>query len=216
MVEKPSDRRDACSPSSEQSSGAEAEAFVKAHADVPPLEFAFFRVMRALMFEERPQPELDALPLAQLRLIWSVTFMPDATMKDYSERLSVSQSTVTQLAERLVRRNMVLRQPDATDRRVVRLRLTEVGQKIMNAAKGAQHQTFLQVWEMLSTAERDQVMNGLRILGRTGEAVRAAQGRPLPSLHEPMQGGSDRPNGSVERAQPVMDLMARRVRGGNG
>src|SRR5579871_3593024 len=78
----------------------------------PPLGRAFFRVMRAVMFDDPPLPELDALPLAQLRLLWTIHFQADATMKDYSERLGVSQSTVTQLADRLVRRGLVERQAD--------------------------------------------------------------------------------------------------------
>src|ERR1051326_4791352 len=73
----------------------------------PPLGRALFRVMRAMVFDDRPAAELDALPLAQLRLLWVVHFCQDATMKDFSERLGVSQSTVTQLADRLVKRNLV-------------------------------------------------------------------------------------------------------------
>src|SRR5882672_5253483 len=82
----------------------------------PPLEHALFRVMRALVFDDRPVPELDALPLAQLRLLMSVYYGPNSTMKDFSERLNVSQSTVTQLAERLVKRGLVVRRMDANDR----------------------------------------------------------------------------------------------------
>ncbi len=64
----------------------------------PPLGHALFRVMRTLVFDDKPVPELDALPLAQLRLLMSVYYGPNSTMKDFSERLNVSQSTVTQLA----------------------------------------------------------------------------------------------------------------------
>src|SRR5947209_1862858 len=78
-----------------------------------PLGRALFRVSRALFFEEKPVPELIALPMAQLLLLWTVRFSPDATMKDCSERLSVSQSTVTQLADQLVKRGFVERLADA-------------------------------------------------------------------------------------------------------
>lgn len=189
-----------------QASGQESE---------PPLGHAFFRVVRAVMFEEVPQPELTALPLAQLRLLWTIYFLSDATMKDYSERLGVSQSTVTQLAERLVRRGMVLRQMDASDRRLVRLQLTPMGRQVMTTARTVQQQTFQQLWELLSAKDREQVMQGLEILGDAGERVRAAQGRPLPPLPPPSVNGQEQTHGPVERAQPVMDLMARRVRGGS-
>src|SRR4051794_357960 len=87
----------------------------------PILGAALFRVLRAMVFEQRPLPELNALPMAQLRLLWAVRFHPGSTMKDLSERLGVSQSSVTELANRLVRRNLIARLPDPEDRRVIRL-----------------------------------------------------------------------------------------------
>src|SRR5262249_39119711 len=57
----------------------------------PILGAALFRVLRAMVFEQQPLPELNALPMAQLRLLWAVRFHPGSTMKDLSERLGVSQ-----------------------------------------------------------------------------------------------------------------------------
>jgi DNA-binding MarR family transcriptional regulator len=179
----------------------------------PPLGKALFRVMRALMFEEPPVPELNVLPLAQLRLLWTVFYHPDATMKDYSEKLSVSQSTVTQLAERLIRRGLLERQADTHDRRVVRLHLNSLGQRLLDEANTRQRHTFAEVWDRLTPEERDVVIEGLNLLGRAGEAMRAAQGRPLESWPE---GDPPHVEGHPEggdATQPVVDLMARRVRG---
>lgn len=177
-----------------------------------PMGRALFRVMRAIMFEESPVPELDALPLAQLRLFWTIHYLPDGTMKDFSERLGVSQSTVTQLADRLVRRGLVDRHADAEDRRVVRLRASESGRQILGKVKTQQDRTLNAVWDAMMDGEQQSVLNGLDILGKTAEAVRVAQGRPLPPLPEkfgePVAAGEE-----TSPTQPVVDLMARRVRG---
>ncbi len=182
-------------------------------SDVPMMH-ALFRVMRAVMFDEAPLPELDALPLAQLRLLWSVFFMADATMKDFSVRLGVSQSTVTQLADRLVKRGLVVRQDDASDRRVVRLQVSPSGRKLLQEANSRQQQTVASVWNLMSEEERSATMYALGILGERAESVRSAQGRPVPLHHNP-SGSRNTHSGEAKESvgQPVVDLMGRRVRG---
>jgi DNA-binding MarR family transcriptional regulator len=181
----------------------------------PPLGAALFRVSRAMFFESKPVPELDALPMAQLRLLWAVRFSPDATMKDLSERLSVSQSTITQLADRLVRRNFVERNSDSQDRRVIRLRLSSAGQEIIQLADGERRLMMQTTWNLLTEKEQREVMRGLEILGRAAESARLAQGRPLPPWPDKVTHPQD--NTLQEKlpsqTQPVVDLMTRRVRG---
>lgn len=179
-----------------------------------PMMHALFRVMRAVMFDEAPLPELDALPLAQLRLLWSVFFMADSTMKDFSVRLGVSQSTVTQLADRLVKRGLVVRQDDASDRRVVRLQVSPGGRRLLQEANTRQQQTVSSVWDLMSEEERSATMYALGILGERAESVRTAQGRPIPPHHAPAGSFSNRSGEAAETVgQPVVDLMGRRVRG---
>lgn len=180
----------------------------------PPLGKALMRVMRAIMFDDKPLPELDALPLAQLRLLMAIYHGGEATMKDYSERLRVSQSTLTQLAERLVRRGLVERYSDEADRRVVRLRMSGSGRELMDIGDRNHRETVASVWALLSENQRATTMDILGTLGQVAEAVREKQGRPVP--HWP---GFDRDektsdNGADPSAsQPVMDILSRRVRG---
>ena len=185
------------------------------HEAVPhPLGHALFRVMRAIMFDEPPLAELDALPLAQMRLLWPVFQTRGGTMKEFSERLGVSQSTVTQLADRLVKRGLIERQADAADRRVVRLQVSEQGRRILTEANRRQRETAEGVWSVLSPDEQQGVMDALKMLGEKAEAVRLAQGRPVspfpefgpPSHAEPMPERQS-------SGQAVVDLMSRRVRG---
>ena len=182
----------------------------------PPLGRALYRVMRALMFAEPPVSELHVLPLAQLRLLWTIFYHGDATMKDYSEKLSVSQSTVTQLAERLIRRSLVERRADTLDRRVVRLHLSATGLRCLDEANARQRHTFAEIWGSLAPEQREVVIEGLNVLGRAGEALRAAEGRPLETWPEGDPPYSEGHSENTETTQPVVDLMARRVRGRTG
>ena len=182
--------------------------------DPLPIGRALSRVMRAVIFGEPPSPELDILPLAQLRLLWTVFYASEATMKDFSERLGVSQSTVTQLADRLVKRGLIERRADPDDRRIVRLRVSPTGGQVLMDAKNREQQTLRSVWEALTPSEQTEVVHGLEILAQTAETIRAAQGRPLPPLPDhrdrsPLR----RPTEPDAASQPVVDLMTRRVRG---
>ena len=186
---------------------------VSLHGPEPPLGHALFRVMRALVFDDRPVPELDALPLAQLRLLMSVYYGPNATMKDFSERLNVSQSTVTQLAERLVKRGLVVRIMDANDRRVIRLHTSGHGQELVGQSDSVRKATLRKVWFALTPDEQELLDKALALLGEWGEKIRADEGRPLPPLPDgfPGQPDSRMPNDELQ-TKPV-DLMTRRVRG---
>ena len=180
-----------------------------------PLGRALFRVMRATVFDDRPIAELDALPLAQLRLLWTVHHSHEATMKDFSERLGVSQSTVTQLADRLVKRGLVDRLADPADRRVVRLRISQAGRHLLGTADHERKKMLLSLWKALSESDRSAVLHGLDVLGNAAEQLRAAQGRPLPPLPERFVRSEtgDAISAVSDDTQPVVDLMARRVRG---
>ncbi len=180
-----------------------------------PLGPALMRVMRALFFEEKALPELEALPQSQLRLLFAIGFIPDGTMKEFSERLCVSQSTVTQLADRLVRRGLVERSADPADRRLVRMHPSLVGRDILDRADRARRLTLEAVWTILTQEQRSEVVHGLHALGNAAESVREALGRPL--LPWPPRGrlseDSDRINNDIADTRQVVDLMARRVRG---
>ena len=180
-----------------------------------PIRSAFFRMMRAVMFEPHPIDDMDTLPLAQLRLMWTVFHANEATMKDISERLQVSQSTVTQAADKLVRRNLIERVADPLDRRVVRLKMTEKGQEILSASDAERNTFFRAVWERMSPAERTLVSEGMEMLVSRAEQTREAAGHHLPNWGIPPprpEKGEETPEINSP-SQPVVDLMSRRIRG---
>ncbi len=180
-------------------------------SDMLPIGLVFFRVMRAMMFEDEPIAALDELPLAQMRLFWTVRHQPEATMKDLSERLLVSQSTVTQLAERLVKRGLAERIADPTDRRVVRLRLSKTGMDVSGIAESRSNARHRAIWERLDASERESVMQGLETLAAIAEQLRFEEGNMNFCKMEPPP--LVREETTSENSASVVDLMARRVRG---
>jgi DNA-binding MarR family transcriptional regulator len=163
------------------------EAVVAGGSAAAEFDRLLFRVVRAMFAANNTQPELDALPAGQWRLIWTIYRSPNATMKDYSERLRVSQSTVTQLADRLVRRGMAERHTDANDRRVVRLRPTESASSLLQSVDAVRRDMVADVWRALEGPARALVLDGLQVLAREAEAFHAARGTPLPPMEDSVQ-----------------------------
>ena len=175
----------------------------------------FFLAMHALWFDEKPNPDMDALPLAQLRLLWTVHAAPNGTMKDFSERLFVSQSTVTQLADRLVHRGFIERHPDTNDRRVVRLKISESGRVLLVTSEASRKELVQAVWERMSVCEQEEMITHLKKLASLAETARAEMGRPLPSLLSSRKQHGDSQEEPLQSSQPkpMMDIMSRSVRG---
>lgn len=180
----------------------------------PPLGKALFLLMRSIVFEAEPHPELDRLPLAQLRLLWTVRGFPNGTMKDCSERLMVSQSTVTQLADKLVKRGLIERHSDSQDRRVIRLRMSDYGIDLMEVVDAPRLKTIALVWERLSSTEQEQVLQAFQRVTTIAEQVRHEIERPMPPLPEKWREGEDVKEGEGSTpTSSVVDLMSRPIRG---
>ena len=183
----------------------------EANSEGLSLGAALFRVMRATVFHNLPAPELEVLPMAQLRLLMTLHHLRDATMKEFSEAMQVSQSTVTQLADKLARRGLAERHADPADRRIARLRLTETALAMMETGDRERRETLDAICRALPAGRQAEIVAALTALAEAAEAVRATQGRPVPPMTPPRFSQ----NGQPENAEPpqMMDLMSRRVRG---
>lgn len=179
----------------------------------PPLGFVLFRLMRATILDHRGSPLLDSLPLAQLRLLWTVYYHTLGTMREYSERLGVSQSTITQHTDRLVRRGLIDRQPDLHDRRVIRLMVSEAAQSILGAVDTAHRSVVRAIWQEMDDAEQALTVTMMERLASAAEEYHVRAGTPLPPLGD-SEAHSETPTApETAGVQPMFDLLTRKVRG---
>lgn len=92
------------------------------------------------------------------------------TTGDVAARLSVTHSAATQTIDTLVRRGLVVRQPDDADRRVVRLQLSPAGEKLTADIRASHRQWLAQVFGELSEAERSAIISAMTKLAQVIEA----------------------------------------------
>lgn len=80
----------------------------------------------------------NGLTPRQYVLLLMIKGAPDgsesATITDLVDRLALTQSTVTELVQRAQEAELVVREPSATDGRVVYLRLTPKGERLVRLA----------------------------------------------------------------------------------
>ncbi|AIA07376.1 hypothetical protein DC74_6946 [Streptomyces noursei] len=133
------------------------------------------RMQRA---QKRHMAHLD-IPFtpAQSRLLRIVGHCHDAPprMADLAERLEVVPRAVTTLVDALESNGAVRRVPDPTNRRVVRIELTDTGRSTLRALRGARRAAAEEILAPLTAAQRE-VLGGLlaTLVDGPGEPHRSA------------------------------------------
>ncbi|MBA4380657.1 MAG: hypothetical protein C0393_08295, partial [Anaerolinea sp.] len=90
------------------------------------------------------------------------------SMNDLSEAMGLAGSTMTRYVDELVRKGLAHRKPDAEDRRVVRVELTERGQKVRSILESALQDFFKQVLDEIPADERSGL---LHVLEQVSQAI---------------------------------------------
>jgi DNA-binding MarR family transcriptional regulator len=88
------------------------------------------------------------------------------SMNDLSLKMKLASSTMTRMVDQLVQRGLVDRQPDADDRRVVRVRLTERGAQARAQLHGTLQGFFSQVLQSVPEGDREAMLRSLEALNQ--------------------------------------------------
>jgi len=107
---------------------------------------------------------------------YTLLAMPDdesISMNDLSLKMKLAGSTMTRTVDPLVKKGLVDRQPDAEDRRVVRVCLTKTGMQVKHQLQETLQWFFSSVMEEIPAGERAQVIQSLEWLN--GAIMKALQ-----------------------------------------
>ena len=92
----------------------------------------------------------------------------ECRMGDIAKFINVTTAAITGIVDRLVRDGYVLRDGDRKDRRIVNIRLTVKGAKVVRDMIGRRKQVSVKMFGMISQKERVQYLN---ILTRIKEKI---------------------------------------------
>lgn len=130
---------------------------------------ALVSVMQAVVPEE-VRDELGAVTSHQLQ---ALTLLPAAglTMHELAKALQISSASACALADRLVRRHLVVRADDPSDRRIVRLVRTAVGDQLALRWAEAKRRSIAALLERLSDDQAEQFLALVEVLAEHGSPV---------------------------------------------
>ena len=166
---------------------------------VGELHHALFRVLRLLVFRNPPNSPLAELPIAQVRCLHIITRHEGQKMQELADKLDVQLPAMSQIVDRLVKRGMVERHADPSDRRVVRLGLTEAARKTLADAHAERRARMNAAAGNLDAESLPKVIEGLNLLATAAERAQGAEQRKaVPPI--------------ALDADPLVEMMARRAR----
>ncbi|PSR22613.1 MAG: MarR family transcriptional regulator [Sulfobacillus acidophilus] len=158
-------------------------------ADIPAfvqeIQHLFPRIMRYLEAEAtRELIGLEVTPGQMNALV--VLYEPkNLPMGELADLLGLTESAATRLVDRLLRMNLVRRDRDDVDRRVVRVRLSSYGRQLADLVFQRRQEQFTRFAERLSRDERSNLTQGLTALLRVFQDLEHERRETDPAFPEP-------------------------------
>jgi DNA-binding MarR family transcriptional regulator len=117
--------------------------------------YDFGRFMRhQMMSEMHGQKPVNFL---QMHALFIISESEGMTMKALAKALHISSPSATSLANRLVRMQWVTRLHDTANRKLVRLRMTPLGKKILREKNDRRREVLRRVFSFLTPSEQAQL-----------------------------------------------------------
>ncbi len=104
--------------------------------------------------------------LAQYRVLMLVKHRGAMSINDLQRQLNIAQSTASEMVERLVQQNLLLREKDPTDRRITVFRLSKKAERILEKRRDVMNDCYRKVLEPLSDEEQVQLVEALETIQR--------------------------------------------------
>jgi DNA-binding MarR family transcriptional regulator len=144
------------------------------------LQFAD-KVARELLPLTPKETLLLDVSMAQLKVMFVIFLRGPVRMGILAHDLGVSLPTITEIVNRLEKRDIIVRALDPDDRRVVYCRFTENGQKVLNQLWASARKRTKQMLNALSVEDLSVVQQSLGILLKAGQITRQKEPAPAKS-----------------------------------
>lgn len=150
-------------------------SLTNANEFVDRIQALFPRILRSLdAQEERELIGLEVTP-SQMGALVALSRGQEHTMGELAGNLALTESACTRLVDRLVKMNLVRRDRDAIDRRVVRVRLSSYGRQLVDLVLARRQAQFNRLAEHMAPLERQALLTGLEALVRVFDILQRDQ-----------------------------------------
>jgi DNA-binding MarR family transcriptional regulator len=106
----------------------------------------------------------SGLSMSQLGALFQIHHRESSGVTDLGDKLGVTSSAASQLLERLVQQELILRSEDPSDRRVKQLILTDKGRQVLQESIRARQSWLSDLAKTLSDCEKEGIIAALNTL----------------------------------------------------
>ena len=129
--------------------------------DYDDLLIALRRITRAIDLHSKKLQKLSGLTTSQLLVIEAITKLENPTPSSITREILLSQGTVTNLIDRMEKRGLVKREKSESDRRSVRVAVTQEGQARYQEAPDLLQDDFLAEFRKLDSWEQHLMLSSV-------------------------------------------------------
>jgi DNA-binding MarR family transcriptional regulator len=122
---------------------------------------ALRQIIRATDLHSKRLFKQSGLTTPQIIVLQTIRDLGEVSTGQISERVNLSQGTVTSILDRLESRTLIERYRSVADRRVVHARLTRQGRAVLKKAPPLLHERFVTAFAALSASKQAQIVQTL-------------------------------------------------------
>ena len=136
------------------------------------------QMIRGFARHEHNSLSRGEITMPQLWLLEHLARQPQSRpMHELARFLSVSKPAATGLIDRLISQQLVRREPDARDRRIVRIAITAKGRRVLANIWDQKRRMIVEVFGQISPPQRAQYLSILEQVAATVSREPSAPGR---------------------------------------
>jgi DNA-binding MarR family transcriptional regulator len=142
----------------------------------------------------------EEITIAQYRTLVVLASRGPQRMAGLAAALAVTPSTAGRMCERLLRKGLIRRHRDRSDRRVVQVSITAAGRQVVDQATERRRQLIAGILRKLPGRQQRAVADALRALAAAAGEVPDSQWPPVPDEPLPVPGMGAAVAGSASAA----------------
>jgi DNA-binding MarR family transcriptional regulator len=125
-----------------------------------------YLLVRAYEFCDRFCLEQHGISASQAYSLIAFPTVGTITMNELSEKMALANSTMTRFVDQLVQKDLVRRENDPEDRRVVRVSLTQTGQELQKKLESSLQEFFELALKDIPVQERSEMTHQMERLNQ--------------------------------------------------
>lgn len=122
------------------------------------------RIIQAIDLHSRQLVRQHGITTPQLLILKQIESEGILTVSQLAKQISLKQTTVTDILNRLEKKDLIRRTRDAHDRRKVLIEGTKRGRKLLDAAPSPMQETFEEKFEDLATWKQSMILTSLQLM----------------------------------------------------